>query len=222
MEIRQNLLNFLSTIPDNVKLVAVSKTKPIEDIQEAYDAGQRIMGENKVQDLVAKVELLPKDIDWHFIGHMQTNKVKFIAPFVKLIHGVDSLKLLKEINKQGAKNQRTIDCLLQFHIAQESSKFGLNMEEATTILNSDEFQGYNNLRIVGVMGMATYTDNEIQIRSEFSTLVNYFNTLKSSFFDTKEEFKEISMGMSGDYQIAIEEGSTMIRIGTKIFGNRNY
>ncbi len=222
MEIKQNLIGFLSTITDNVQLIAVSKTKPVEDIQEAYDAGQRIMGENKVQDLVAKTEVLPVDIDWHFIGHLQTNKVKLIAPFVKLIHAVDSLKLLKEINKQALNNNRVIDCLLQFHIAEESTKFGLNEMEAEEILHSEEFDSYKNLRIVGVMGMATYTDDESQIRNEFKKLVRIFELLKDKYFNDKEYFKEISMGMSGDYKIAIEEGSTMIRIGTKIFGSRNY
>ena len=222
MGIKQNLLSFLSTIPENVKLVAVSKTKPIEDIQQAYDAGQRIFGENKVQALIAKAPQLSDKIDWHFIGHMQTNKVKFIAPFVQLIHAVDSLKLLKEINKQAKSNGRIIDCLLQFHIAKESTKFGLNLGEAEDILNSDDFLSLNNLRIVGVMGMATYTDNTQLIRYEFKQLVHYMNVLKVKYFNEDSYFKEISMGMSDDYKIAIEEGSTMIRIGTKIFGERNY
>lgn len=222
MGIKQNLLRFLSTIPENVKLVAVSKTKPVEDIQQAYDAGQRIFGENKVQDLIAKAPQLPNEIDWHFIGHMQTNKVKFIAPFVKMIHAVDSLKLLKEINKQAENNGRIIDCLLQFHIAKESTKFGLNQDEAEDILNSDAFLSFKNLRIVGVMGMATYTDNTQLIRDEFKQLVKYMSVLKAKYFSEDSYFKEISMGMSDDYKIAIEEGSTMIRIGTKIFGERNY
>ena len=222
MEIRNNLLGFLATIPKNVKLVAVSKTKPNEAVQEAYDAGQRIFGENKVQDLTAKADLLPKDIDWHFIGHMQTNKVKYIAPFVKMIHAVDSIKLLKEINKQALKNNRVIDCLLQFHIATEDSKFGMNMLEAEELLKNDELQNLNNINIVGVMGMATFTDDTQQIRTEFKHLVNCFNILKSDYFNNNANFKEISMGMSGDYKIAIEEGSTIIRIGTKIFGERNY
>lgn len=222
MEIKRNLTNFLSSIPENVQLVAVSKTKPVEAIQEAYDAGQRIMGENKVQDLVAKVPLLPGDIQWHFIGHMQTNKVKFIAPFVTLIHAVDSYKLLKEINKQGIKNDRVIDCLLQFHIANESTKFGLNYDEAMNILENPYFLEMQNIRVVGVMGMATYTDDHEQIRGEFRQLKQYFNKLKVCYFNTNDYFKEVSMGMSGDYKIAIEEGSTMIRIGTSIFGARNY
>ncbi len=222
MDIRKNLLGFLSTIPKYVKLVAVSKTKPNEAVQEAYDAGQRIFGENKVQDLVAKAEKLPEDIDWHFIGHMQSNKVKYIAPFVKMIHAVDSIKLLKEINKQALKNNRIIDCLLQFHIAQESTKFGLSISEADELLNNNELNSLQNISIVGVMGMATYTDDMEQIRSEFRQLNNNFKILKTKFFNSNSNFKEISMGMSGDYKIAIEEGSTMIRIGTKIFGERNY
>ena len=222
MEIKHNLANFLSSIPSNVQLVAVSKTKPIEAIQEAYDAGQRVFGENKIQDLAAKESQLPHDIVWHFIGHVQTNKVKYIAPFVSMIHAVESMKLLKEINKQAIKNKRIIDCLLQFHIAEESTKFGLNFEEAQEILSNPVLSELNNIRIVGIMGMATYTDDLIQIRTEFKNLANIFYLLKENYFKGTISFKEISMGMSGDYQIAIEEGSTMIRIGTKIFGTRNY
>ncbi len=222
MEIRQNLVNFLSKIPKNVQLVAVSKTKPVEAIAEAYDAGQRVFGENKVQDLITKVDVLPKDINWHFIGHMQTNKVKFIAPFVSLIHAVDSMKLLKEINKQAKKNNRTINCLLQFHIAQESSKFGLNIEESINLINDTEFQDLKNISISGVMGMASYTNDTDLIRNEFRNLVKNYDILKNTFFSSIADFNIISMGMSGDYKIAIEEGSTMIRIGTSIFGNRNY
>jgi len=222
MEIRKNLNNFLSTIPKNVQLVAVSKTKPLEAVIEAYDAGQRIFGENKVQDLAAKAEQLPLDINWHFIGHMQSNKVKYIAPFVKMIHAVDSIKLLKEINKQALKNNRIIDCLLQFHIAEEDTKFGLTMAEAKEILDSNELKDLSNIQITGVMGMATYTDDKQQIRKEFKCLYEYMNVLKAKYFSDKPYFEEISMGMSGDYKIAIEEGSTMIRIGTKIFGARNY
>ncbi len=221
MEIRENLLSFLSTIPDNVQLVAVSKTKPVEAIMEAYDAGQRVFGENKVQDLSAKAEQLPDNIDWHFIGHMQTNKVKYIAPFVKMIHAVDSIKLLKEINKQALKHNRIIDCLLQFHIAEEDTKFGLSLSEAIELLNNTALVDMKNIRIVGVMGMATYTDDTQQIRDEFKHLFEYKSELKTNFFGDNPYFKEISMGMSGDYKIAIEEGSTMIRIGTKIFGARN-
>ncbi len=222
MEIRENLLSFLSTIPKNVQLVAVSKTKPVEAVMEAYDAGQRVFGENKVQDLSAKAEQLPDNIDWHFIGHMQTNKVKYIAPFVKMIHAVDSIKLLNEINKQALKHNRIIDCLLQFHIAEEDTKFGLSLSEAIELLNNTALVNMKNIRIVGVMGMATYTDDTQQIRDEFRRLFEYMNELKINYFGDKPYFKEISMGMSGDYKIAIEEGSTMIRIGTKIFGARNY
>lgn len=222
MEIKQNLLRFLSSIPENVKLVAVSKTKPNEYVQEAYNAGQRIFGENKVQDLAAKAPQLPDDIDWHFIGHMQTNKVKYIAPFVKMIHAVDSLKLLKEINKQALKNNRIIDCLLQFHIAEESTKFGLSLNEAEDMMENSELSNLKNIRITGVMGMATYTNDMQQVRSEFKHLAELMEILKKRFFNTDSFFKEISMGMSGDYKVAIEEGSTMIRIGTLIFGERNY
>lgn len=221
MEIRENLLSFLSTIPRNVQLVAVSKTKPVEAVMEAYDAGQRVFGENKVQELSAKAEQLPDNIDWHFIGHMQTNKVKYIAPFVKMIHAIDSIKLLKEINKQALKHNRIIDCLLQFHIAEEDTKFGLSLSEAIELLNNTALVNMKNIRIVGVMGMATYTDDTQQIRDEFRRLFEYMNELKINYFGDKPYFKEISMGMSGDYKIAIEEGSTMIRIGSLIFGSRN-
>jgi pyridoxal phosphate enzyme (YggS family) len=209
-----------SQIPDEVCLVAVSKTKPAEDIQAIYDLGHRHFGENKVQELIEKYEILPKDIKWHLIGHLQTNKVKYIAPFVHLIHAVDSLKLLVEINKQAAKNNRVISCLLQFHIATEESKFGLDFEEAKEILESKTFIEMQNISIEGVMGMATNTDNEEIIRDEFRNLEGYFNVLKSHFFKYNDKFKEISMGMSGDYHIAIEEGSTMVRVGSAIFGNR--
>lgn len=218
--IQENLEAIRKEIPENVTLVAVSKTKPVEAIIEAYNANQRHFGENKVQELVDKYEQLPKDINWHLIGHLQTNKVKYIAPFVHLIHAVDSAKLLQEINKQALKNDRIIDCLLQFHIAQEDSKFGLSMEEAKTFLESEDFYQMRNVRIKGVMGMATFTDNEEQIREEFNGLVNIFYTLKSHFFKFNSEFNEISMGMSGDYKIAIEEGSTMVRVGSSIFGTR--
>lgn len=207
-------------ISDEVTLVAVSKTKPIEDLQVAYDAGQRIFGENKVQELTEKHEVLPNDIEWHFIGHLQSNKVKYIAPFVSMIHAVDSLKLLSEIDKQAKKNNRVISCLLQFHIADEQSKFGLSLEEAQQILSSNEFVELQNVSIVGVMGMATFTDDQEQIRDEFRTLENYFNVVKSHFFKYNDAFKHLSMGMSGDYKIAIEEGSTMIRLGSSIFGSR--
>lgn len=221
MAIRENLQKIKTEIPENVHLIAVSKTKPISDILEAYNQGHRLFGENKVQEMAAKYEELPKDIEWHFIGHLQTNKVKYIAPFVSLIHSVDSLKLLKEINKQGAKNNRVINCLLQFHIANEKAKFGLSKEEAFELLESKEYQQLTNIKIVGVMGMATYTHDESQIRSEFASLKNYFDQIKSSYISS-DDFKEISMGMSADYKIAIEEGSTMIRLGSSIFGVRFY
>ena len=207
-------------IPKEVTLVAVSKTKPASDIQIAYDAGQRIFGENKVQELTAKEEALPKDIQWHFIGHLQSNKVKYIASFVSVIHAVDSLKLLEEINKHAIKNNRTIDCLLQFHIADEESKFGLDFEKAQELLGSREFVELQNVNIIGVMGMATFTKNEEQVRDEFQNLESYFNVLKSHYFKFNEDFRTISMGMSGDYRLAIEEGSNMIRLGSTIFGAR--
>ncbi len=218
--IKEDLKKVRNNIPNDVTLVAVSKTKPNSDILEAYKAGQRIFGENKVQECVEKHESLPKDINWHLIGHLQTNKVKYIAPFVALIHAVDSFKLLKEINKQAKKNNRTIDCLLQFHIAQEESKFGLSFIEAQELLGLPEFVELQNVSVIGVMGMATFTENEEQVREEFQALENYFNVLKSHFFKFNDAFKTISMGMSGDYQIAIEEGSTMVRVGSSIFGNR--
>ena len=203
-----------------VKLVAVSKTKPVDAILNIYNTGQRIFGENRVQELIEKEAQLPKDIEWHLIGHLQTNKVKYIAPFVQLIHSVDSLKLLKEINKQAAKNERIIDCLLQMHIAEEDTKFGLEQQEVIEILQSEVYQQMKNVRIVGLMGMATFTHNEDQVRQEFRQLKNTFTTLKEQFFKEEDAFKEISMGMSGDYQIAIDEGSTMVRIGSLIFGAR--
>jgi PLP dependent protein len=209
-----------ATLPADVQLIAVSKTKPISAIQEAYDGGQRAFGENKVQELVDKYEALPKDIEWHLIGHLQTNKVKYIAPFVSLIHAVDSLKLLQEIDKQAAKNQRIIHCLLQFHVAQEETKFGLSFEEAEALLSSKEFIEMEHVRIVGVMGMASFVDNEEQVRDEFRTLNNYFQIIKSHHFKFNPDFKIVSMGMSGDYAWAIEEGSTMIRVGSSLFGER--
>ncbi|PXY02904.1 YggS family pyridoxal phosphate-dependent enzyme [Marinifilum breve] len=222
MSIPQKIEEIKKSIPEDVTLVAVSKTKPNEAIMEAYDGGYRIFGENKPQELTRKFSELPKDIIWHMIGHLQTNKVKYIAPFVSLIHAVDSLKLLKEINKQALKNDRVIDCLLQFHIADEDTKFGLDLSDAAQIINSEEYQNMQNVRILGVMGMATYTDDENQIRSEFSNLKSIYSELKSNFFSGEESFKEISMGMSGDYKLAIQEGSTMIRVGSTIFGARDY
>ncbi len=221
MKISENLQQFLSTLDETVKLVAVSKTKPVELIQQAYDAGQRVFGENKAQDLARKQPLLPQDIEWHFIGHLQRNKVKYIAPFVSYIHAVDSLKLLGEINRQAEKHDRSINCLLQFHIAEEESKFGLNIEEAKAILEDQSFKQLQNIHIVGVMGMATYTYDQDQIKQEFQNLTAQFNFLKENYFNDQSSFKEISMGMSGDYQLAIDSGSTMIRVGTAIFGSRN-
>jgi pyridoxal phosphate enzyme (YggS family) len=218
--IKENLTSIRQELNDNVCLVAVSKTKPNEMILEAYNEGQRDYGENKVQDLADKYEALPKDIKWHFIGHLQRNKVKYIAPFVHLVHAVDSLRLLTEINKQALKNNRTINCLLQFHIADEETKFGLSLEEAIELLSSSEFVELQNISIVGVMGMASNTNDTDQIRDEFRTLENYFNTLQGHYFKFNKEFKELSFGMSNDYPIALEEGSTMIRVGSKIFGSR--
>jgi len=212
--IAENLKKIKATIPTEVTLVAVSKTKPNEAIMEAYDAGQRIFGENKVQDLVLKAELLPKDIQWHMIGHLQTNKVKLIAPFISLIHGVDSVKLLKEINKRAAQNDRVINCLLQIHIAQEETKFGFDESEAAELLmHHSEF---SNIQIVGLMGMATNTSEDLQIRKEFSNL----KELSLKFSNVQFKLPIISMGMSGDYLLAIKEGSTMVRVGSALFGSR--
>jgi pyridoxal phosphate enzyme (YggS family) len=219
--IAENLSLLSKKIPSNIQLVAVSKTKPNELLMQAYDHGQRHLGENKVQELVSKHESLPKDINWHFIGHLQRNKVKYIAGFVHLIHGVESLKLLKEIDKQGQKNNRIINVLLQFHIAEETSKFGLNLLEAQQLLINEAYLGFSNICISGVMGMATFTDNTEQVRNEFRTLKSIYNDLKMSFFKDSDDFKVISMGMSGDYEIAIEEGSTLIRVGSSIFGARD-
>jgi len=218
--IKTQLAAIRSSLPATTALIAVSKTHPIERIMEAYEAGQRDFGENKVQELVEKYEELPKDIRWHMIGHLQSNKVKYIAPFVHLIHGVDSFNLLKEINKQGQKNGRRISCLLQFHIAQEDTKFGLSLEEAKAFLAGPEFSLLDHVRICGVMGMATFTENTAQIRQEFQNLHAIYQNLLSSYFSSNSEFKEISMGMSDDYPIAMEEGSTLIRVGSKIFGAR--
>lgn len=220
MSIQDRLASVRKEIGEGVTLVAVSKTKPVEDITEAYTAGQRVFGENKVQELVGKYEALPKDIQWHLIGHLQSNKVKYIAPFVALIHSVDSLKLLAEINKQALKNERTIDCLLQFHVATEETKFGLNLSEAKELLRSPEYKMMQNIRIVGIMGMASFTENQELIHQEFQTLKSLFTELKQNEFSANAAFTEISMGMSGDYKIAIEEGSTMIRLGSTLFGTR--
>ena len=220
MSIAENIELIKANLPANVKLVAVSKTKPAEYLMEAYNQGQRAFGENKVQEIVWKYEQLPRDIEWHFIGHLQTNKVKYIAPFVNLIHGVDSLKLLKTIDSEAKKINRNIPCLLQFYIADEVTKFGFSLDEAVSLLKSEEFKSLSNISISGVMGMATFTNDEYQIRKEFTQLKKIFDLLKSEFFAEVPDFKEISMGMSGDYQIAVEEGSTMVRIGSTIFGER--
>ncbi|QCK14399.1 YggS family pyridoxal phosphate-dependent enzyme [Mangrovivirga cuniculi] len=208
-------------IGEDVVLVAVSKTKPKEDIQSFYDDGHRVFGENKAQELKEKHEELPKDIKWHMIGHLQRNKVKYIAPFVDLIHSVDSKRLAKEINKQGRKNERTINCLLQVHIAEEESKFGFDEDEILEIIKSGEFDEYNNIKIVGLMGMATFTEDTDQIRKEFKSLKGIFDRISSLESDANIEMKYLSMGMSNDFNIAIEEGSNMIRVGSKIFGERN-
>jgi pyridoxal phosphate enzyme (YggS family) len=222
MSISENLNKIRRSLPGQVQLVAVSKTKPADLLLEAYQHGQRAFGENKVQEMVAKYEVLPKDIEWHFIGHLQTNKVKYIAPFVHLIHGVDSFKLLKSVDKEAIKVNRVIPCLLQFHVAEEETKFGFSMEEAVEMLKSIEFKQLKNVCISGVMGMATYTEDENQIRKEFSHLHEIFNHLKTVYFPGLPYFKEISMGMSGDYLLAVEEGSSMVRIGSTIFGERYY
>ncbi len=208
------------TKPINVSLVAVSKTKPVEDVQEAYDAGQRLFGENIVQDLADKYEHLPKDIQWHLIGHLQTNKVKYIAPFIHMIQSVDSIKLLQEIDKQAKKNNRVIDCLLQVYIADEETKFGFGFDEVIELLRSDDLAGLQHVRIKGLMGIATNTDNEKQIKEEFYELRTFFDGIKLSFFKNDVAFDTVSMGMSGDYKIAIEQGSTMVRLGSTIFGER--
>ncbi|RNL56104.1 YggS family pyridoxal phosphate-dependent enzyme [Pedobacter jejuensis] len=221
MSIADNLKQYKSEVEkDGVKLIAVSKTQSNEVLLEAYNAGQRIFGENQVQEMVDKQLHLPQDIEWHMIGHLQSNKVKYIAPFVKLIHGVDSLKLLQEINKQALKNKRVIDCLLQIYIADEETKFGLGYDETIELLRSDEYQTLKNIRIVGLMAIATNTKNEKQIKVEFNELKVFFDGLKISFFSSDDSFKELSTGMSADYKIAIEEGSTMVRIGSGIFGKR--
>lgn len=220
MNIKNSINNLRQNLPPACKLIAVSKTKPVERIQEAYDAGQRRFGENKVQEIVPKYEALPKDIEWHMIGHLQSNKVKYIAPFISLIHSVDSFSLLKEINKQGIRAGRTIDCLLQVHIALEETKFGFSDSELYQLLNSKDFESLENVRILGLMGMATLTEDSNQVRKEFRGLHDLFLKLKSMALPPQVEMKELSMGMSSDYPIAVEEGSTMIRVGTAIFGER--
>jgi pyridoxal phosphate enzyme (YggS family) len=218
--IKQQLELVRTELPSDVTLIAVSKTKPIAALQAAYNAGQRHFGENKVQEMVEKAQQLPADIKWHLIGHLQSNKVKYIVGFVHLIHGVDSLKLLQEIDKQAAKVNRIQAVLLQFYIAQEDTKFGLDLNEATELLTSETYLSMKNIRICGVMGMASFTTNEAQIREEFKDLVRIFSHLKEAFFQMQNDFKEISMGMSGDYLLAVEQGSTMVRVGSKIFGSR--
>ena len=222
MSIAENLARLRKEVPAHVKIVAVSKTKPVEDLMEAYNAGQRVFGENKVQELIAKQPEMPDDVQWHMIGHLQTNKVKYIASYITLIESVDSLRLLKEINKQALKNARVIDCLLQLHIASEESKFGLDLQEAEELIKSEEFTECRNIRFIGVMGMGTFTDEELILRKEFSILRRTFDHLKATYFSNKESFKVISMGMTGDYMIAIDEGSNMVRVGTGIFGSRHY
>ncbi|WP_246337428.1 YggS family pyridoxal phosphate-dependent enzyme [Tenacibaculum pelagium] len=216
--IKENLQKIKSNLPENVTLVAVSKTKPIADIQEAYDAGQRVFGENKIQEMVTKFDVLPKDIEWHMIGHLQRNKVKYMAHFVNLIHGVDSFKTLKEINKQAKKHDRIINCLLQARIAKEDTKFGLSFTDIEDILTSEELSELENVKVVGLMGMATFTDNQEQLTEEFLSLKTFFSKNQEKY----PNLSTLSMGMSGDYQLAIEKGSNMVRIGSSIFGVRNY
>ncbi|RGM46285.1 MULTISPECIES: YggS family pyridoxal phosphate-dependent enzyme [Bacteroides] len=220
--IAENLKQVLSELPEGVRLVAVSKFHPNEAIEEAYRAGQRVFGESKVQEMTAKYESLPKDIEWHFIGHLQTNKIKYIVPYVSLIHGIDSYKLLTEVNKQAAKVNRTINCLLQLHIAQEETKFGFSFDECRKMLTTGEWKELKNIRICGLMGMATNTDNTEQIKAEFCSISNFFNEVKSTWFINEKTFCELSMGMSHDYHEAIAAGSTLVRVGSKIFGERNY
>ena len=219
MFIRENLLKIKATLPSPVTLVAVSKTKPVSDLMQAYEAGQRVFGENKIQEMTEKWEKMPKDIEWHMIGHIQSNKVKYMAPYVSLIHGVDSLKLLEEINKQAQKNNRVIDCLLQLHIAEEETKFGLDENELDELLQSEIFKNLKNIKVVGLMGMATFTENQTQIKKEFQHLKTIFNNNQQPTTHNRQ-LTILSMGMSGDYQLAIECGSTMVRIGSSIFGGR--
>lgn len=222
MSIAENLNGLKAELPDHVELIAVSKTHPAEKVMEAYDTGHRHFGENKVQEMVAKSETMPSDIRWHLIGHLQRNKVKYIAPFVHLIHGVDSLKLLKEINKRAKQNERVIDCLIQVFIAKEDTKFGMDEKEVRTLIASTELQELEHIRVIGLMGMATNTDNTDQIKSEFKGLKQLFEDIKASDTPKHVEMNHLSMGMSGDYKLAIECGSTMVRVGSAIFGARNY
>jgi PLP dependent protein len=221
MSIKNNIAKLNARLAGTqAKLIAVTKTKPVELLLEAYQAGAKTFGENRVQELVPKYEALPKDIEWHLIGHLQSNKVKYIAPFVAMIHSIDSLSLLKEVNRQALRNERVIDCLLQIYIAQEETKFGLSQDEALELLKSDDFAQLHNIRIVGLMGMATNTDDQAQIRAEFASLKDFFEQLKQHINKPNVVLSEVSMGMSSDYAIAIEEGSTMIRVGSSIFGSR--
>jgi len=222
MSIQSNIQSIRTHIPSHVRLVCVSKFNPNESILEAYETGERIFGESKVQELCGKYETLPKDIVWHFIGHLQTNKIRYIVPFVSLIHGVDSYKLLTEIDKQAAKAGKTINCLLQVHIAQEETKFGFSPEELYEMFEAGAWEQLNNIQICGLMGMATYTVNKDQIRCEFNGLKTLFDQVKHQYFSDNSSFCELSMGMSDDFQIAIEEGSTLVRVGSSIFGHRNY
>ncbi len=217
MAIADNLKHILSVIEDKATLIAVTKNRPLEELQELYQAGYRVFGENRVQDLVEKYEVLPKDIQWHLIGHLQSNKVKYIAPFVQLIHSVDSLKLLQTIDKEGRKNNRIIPCLLQFHVAAEETKFGLDWDEAKHLLESNEYKSMEYVKVVGIMGMASNTENQEQVAKEFETLSRFFQTLKKGYFEKEASFKELSMGMSGDYLLAIQKGSTMVRVGSALF-----
>ncbi|MFW5793162.1 MAG: YggS family pyridoxal phosphate-dependent enzyme [Bacteroidota bacterium] len=215
-----NFKSVRNNIPGKVKLIVISKTKPTDDIMQVYRCGHRLFGESKVQELIPKYEELPKDIQWHIVGHLQRNKVKYIAPFISMIHSVDSLKLLKEINKEAEKSKRTIDCLLQIHIAKEETKFGMDNAELNELLSSQVFKNFKNVKICGLMGMATFTENTKQIRKEFNELHNLFISIKERYFSQDNSFKEISMGMTDDYEIAVECGTTMVRVGSAIFGKR--
>jgi pyridoxal phosphate enzyme (YggS family) len=220
-DIKSNIMSLKQQLPPTVKLVAVSKTKPISDILTAYNSGQKCFGENRVQELLQKKDLLPPDIEWHLIGHLQSNKVKFVVPFISMIQSIDSFRLLKLINAEALQINRTVNCLLQIHIAEEEAKFGFRMTEINEMIQSEDFRKLNSLRICGLMGMATFTDDADRIRKEFGYLAGCFEELKKNCFADDQNFKEISMGMSGDYKIAIEEGSTIVRIGSLIFGERN-
>lgn len=222
MMIEENYRKVAASVGSGVRLVAVSKYKTVEEIKTVYDLGQRIFGENKAQEMRAKHEALPEDIEWHFIGHLQSNKIKYIINYVSLIHSIDSLELLAEVDRLAAKAERVVPCLLQFHIAKEETKFGLDLAEAEALLTSEEYKAMRNVRIDGVMGMATFTSDKAQVREEFAALRNIFQQLKNRYFSGQESFKEISMGMSDDYGIAMEEGSTLVRIGSSIFGARDY